>query len=104
MSQLSSSNHVTNDLVIDCDCGICYSYQLYNNNNNINNEIISNNNKNNINNIPDIICNNEKCGKSFHTVCIIEWLTSIPTSRTSFGTLFGTCPYCQEAISVRTLI
>jgi E3 ubiquitin-protein ligase FANCL len=51
--------------------------------------------------VPDQACSNPKCCKIYHFTCLVEWLQSLPTSKTSFGTLFGSCPYCQEAISVR---
>lgn len=51
---------------------------------------------------PDQICLNRKCGRLFHTACLVGWLQAVPTNKTSFGTLFGSCPYCSESISVRT--
>lgn len=51
--------------------------------------------------VPDQACSNPKCCKIYHFSCLVDWLQSLPTSKTSFGTLFGSCPYCQEAISVR---
>ena len=51
---------------------------------------------------PDQICFNRKCGRLFHTACLVSWLQAVPTNKTSFGTLFGNCPYCTESISVRT--
>jgi E3 ubiquitin-protein ligase FANCL len=51
---------------------------------------------------PDQMCLNRKCGRLFHTACLISWLQAVPTNKTSFGTLFGSCPYCSESISVRT--
>lgn len=67
---------------ITMDCGICYCYKLDEK-------------------IPDKVCDNNKCGMPFHTQCLVEWLRAIPTTRQSFNTLFGTCPYCSETISIR---
>jgi E3 ubiquitin-protein ligase FANCL len=51
---------------------------------------------------PDQMCLNRKCARLFHTPCLVSWLQAVPTNKTSFGTLFGSCPYCSESISVRT--
>lgn len=50
---------------------------------------------------PDQICVNDRCAKKYHKSCLVGWLQSIPSSRTSFGTIFGVCPYCSESISVK---
>ena len=76
------------------ECGICYSFNLTNNNIN---------NSNNYNVTPDQLCNNSKCGRMYHSSCLIDWLQSVPNTRSSFGTLFGTCIYCQQPIAVRIL-
>lgn len=52
---------------------------------------------------PDQICDNSRCGKSFHHACLLEWLRSTPSTRKSFRTYFGTCPYCSSPISLDTL-
>eukprot|EP01052_Picozoa_sp_SAG31_P003759 SAG31_NODE_148_length_22511_cov_20.369266_7_plen_431_part_00 len=36
--------------------------------------------------IPDEVCQNEQCGRSFHHRCLAEWLRAIPGHRQSFGT------------------
>jgi E3 ubiquitin-protein ligase FANCL len=64
------------------ECGICYSYRFENL-------------------IPDKVCDNNKCGKLFHKKCLFEWLRSIPSSRQSFDTIFGECPYCNNSITVK---
>ena len=51
--------------------------------------------------IPDEVCGGVQCGRSFHRNCLVEWLRSVPGHRQSFGTLFGTCPYCTGKISVK---
>ena len=53
--------------------------------------------------IPDQLCANPKCSRVFHSSCLVDWLQSLPSSRTSFGTLFGCCPYCNDPISVKTM-
>ena len=52
-------------------------------------------------NVPDTACSNPKCSRPFHRTCLFEWLRSDPTSRISFDTVFGTCPYCSSPISTR---
>lgn len=51
--------------------------------------------------VPDQACGNTKCCKIYHFSCLVDWLQALPSSKTSFGTLFGSCPYCQESLSVR---
>jgi E3 ubiquitin-protein ligase FANCL len=50
---------------------------------------------------PNQVCPNARCGRVYHHSCLHDWLQSLPTSRNSFGTLFGECPYCQDPISTR---
>lgn len=64
------------------ECAVCYAYDLEGH-------------------IPDKVCDNRQCGKSFHRACIYEWLKSIPGTRSSLGTLFGECPYCTDAMTVK---
>ncbi|RMX69078.1 hypothetical protein KXD40_005176 [Peronospora effusa] len=51
--------------------------------------------------IPDRLCENAKCNRPFHVKCLFDWLRALPTSRQSFHTVFGECPYCREAISAK---
>ena len=44
-------------------------------------------------------CENPKCARPFHNVCLEKWLTSLPTSRVSFDTMIGSCPYCKDPIA-----
>ena len=37
---------------------------------------------------------------AFHQLCVSEWLQSVPSTRRSFNMLFGSCPYCNAAVSV----
>lgn len=50
--------------------------------------------------VPSLYCDNPRCGKPFHSLCLREWLAADETTRESFGTLFGACPYCSSPISV----
>ncbi|KAF9180047.1 hypothetical protein BGZ50_006486 [Haplosporangium sp. Z 11] len=49
--------------------------------------------------VPDQLCSHTKCQQPFHRVCLYEWLRSVPTTRQSFNTLFGACPYCSKTIT-----
>jgi E3 ubiquitin-protein ligase FANCL len=60
-------------------CAICYAYRLDGA-------------------IPERVCDNGRCARSFHSACLVEWLRSSAEARTSFDTVFGTCPYCTEPI------
>jgi E3 ubiquitin-protein ligase FANCL len=46
-------------------------------------------------------CENPKCARSFHRTCLERWLTSLITSRISFDTIIGNCPYCKDPIAVQ---
>lgn len=64
------------------ECGICYTFSLA--------EII-----------PDQSCENPHCARSFHRQCLYEWLKALPSTRSSFDTAFGNCPYCSHPITSR---
>jgi len=51
--------------------------------------------------IPDILCENVRCHRSFHVICLSQWLQGLPTASRSFGTIFGHCPYCFVPISAQ---
>ena len=51
--------------------------------------------------VPDCYCDNAKCARGFHGSCLVEWLRGLPTTRHTLDTMFGSCPYCAEPISVR---
>lgn len=65
------------------ECGICYAYRLDDDGL-----------------VPDRVCDNARCSRPFHARCLHEWLSALPSSRKSFGTVFGTCPYCSEPVTV----
>ncbi|VVB18159.1 unnamed protein product [Arabis nemorensis] len=48
----------------------------------------------------DYTCENISCNKSFHSLCLTDWLRSI-TTRQSFDVLFGNCPYCSDPVAVK---
>ncbi|KFH72826.1 hypothetical protein MVEG_00051 [Podila verticillata NRRL 6337] len=62
------------------ECGICYAFRYEGQ-------------------VPDQICGHAKCQRPYHRLCLYEWLRSLPTTRQSFHTLFGQCPYCSETIT-----
>ncbi|KAL5008113.1 hypothetical protein ScPMuIL_013694 [Solemya velum] len=64
------------------ECGICYSFRLETE-------------------IPDEACNDTRCRQPFHRTCLYEWLKALPSSRQSFNTIFGECPYCSKPITVK---
>ncbi|CAB1449876.1 unnamed protein product [Pleuronectes platessa] len=76
----SPATHEKSDF--STECGICYSYRLQAA-------------------IPDQVCNDPRCGQPFHQACLYEWLRALPSSRQSFSTVFGECPYCSKPITVR---
>ena len=89
---------VSADLNFQVECGVCYSYRRKGN---------ASVGKKNIHvgaerdvsvHLPDFICN--ACGQAFHQLCVSEWLQSVPSTRRSFNMLFGSCPYCNAAVSV----
>ncbi|CAL9245025.1 unnamed protein product [Arabidopsis halleri] len=49
----------------------------------------------------DYTCENINCNKSFHSLCLTDWLRSITTTRQSFDVLFGNCPYCSDPVAVK---
>lgn len=92
-----------------CECGICYAYEInvgtsYSSHASHATTVAPEHSKSSVTlegQIPDQICSNPKCSKMYHLSCLVEWLQSLPTSKSSFGTVFGKCPYCQESISAR---
>lgn len=66
------------------ECAICYSYRLDGA-------------------IPEKVCDNANCARCFHVDCMVEWLRGLATARTSFDTIFGTCPVsCARPILSHT--
>jgi E3 ubiquitin-protein ligase FANCL len=66
---------------IATECGICYAYRRES--------------------VPDTACNNERCGRPYHKQCLFEWLQSVPSNASTFGTIFGQCPYCSGPLFVK---
>ncbi|KAL4147051.1 hypothetical protein PRNP1_010807 [Phytophthora ramorum] len=88
------------------ECGICYSYRLEGEDDD-NDEAqeagtaSTQRNTEQGSRIPDRLCENSNCNRPFHSKCLFDWLRALPTSRQSFHTVFGECPYCWEAISAK---
>lgn len=86
------------------ECGICYLYRLEDEDES--NEEVREDNQHKIateqgSRIPDRLCENANCNRPFHAKCLFDWLRALPTSRQSFHTVFGECPYCRETISAK---
>uniref|UniRef100_A0A1J3GUT0 E3 ubiquitin-protein ligase FANCL n=1 Tax=Noccaea caerulescens TaxID=107243 RepID=A0A1J3GUT0_NOCCA len=73
------------------DCGICYSQFLP-----TDEELGARSGTR-----TDYTCENMSCNKSFHSLCLTDWLRSITTTRQSFDVLFGNCPYCSDPVAVK---
>ena len=78
------------------ECGICYSIDGGSGNTDTDTDAEAH--------LPDQVCPNAHCGKMFHKHCLVEWLHAVPSSRSSFGTIFGSCPYCCDRLSVDSLL
>ncbi|KAG6622880.1 E3 ubiquitin-protein ligase FANCL-like [Phytophthora cinnamomi] len=91
------------------ECGICYSYRLEGEEEEKNEEADESNTGSVLrkvvteqgSRIPDRLCENANCNRPFHAKCLFDWLRALPTSRQSFHTVFGECPYCRETISAK---
>jgi E3 ubiquitin-protein ligase FANCL len=79
------------------ECAICYSFKLPREEGNGEEEQLGGSFD-----LPDHVCDNPKCRRSYHVTCLREWLRALPTTRSSFGTLCGQCPYCTEDIGVES--
>ena len=78
------------------ECGICYTHHLP-----LEEESNQGQGTKEAFMVPNVLCGNPKCGRSYHETCLFEWLHSLPDSKISFDRTFGTCPYCMESISVK---
>ncbi|KAI8784562.1 E3 ubiquitin-protein ligase FANCL [Biomphalaria glabrata] len=67
--------------VVKAECGICYCH-------NQNEEV------------PDIVCEDQRCSHAFHQSCLYEWLRNL-NARQNANTLFGECPFCDHPIRVK---
>lgn len=70
------------------ECGICYSHELEDDDDGRME-------------LPSAKCEHLLCARSYHESCLKEWLQSLPSSRTSFDCILGSCPYCSEPIAVQ---
>ncbi|ONI02669.1 hypothetical protein PRUPE_6G213700 [Prunus persica] len=73
------------------ECGICYAQSLP-----IDEEL-----RHKSGTGTDYTCDNTSCKRAFHSICLVDWLRSITTTRQSFDVLFGSCPYCSEPVAVK---
>ncbi|KAL7543393.1 hypothetical protein ACHAXR_013319 [Thalassiosira sp. AJA248-18] len=87
-SPLSPSTEKSDFLV---ECGICYAHRLPTEDDSDEGPL------------PEAKCSNPSCNRHYHESCLFEWLHSLPTARVSFDRIFGSCPYCCEAVSVKIL-
>jgi E3 ubiquitin-protein ligase FANCL len=92
---LPSSSHTTESFSLEC--AICYSYHL-----DIEEQRRADGKSSMLTVTPDYYCPNIKCRRPYHSICLAGWLQSVPTTKNSFGTLFGTCAYCQSSISLKS--
>ena len=89
---------VSADVNFQVECGVCYSYRRKANASAEKKNMQAGLNRDVAVYLPDFICN--ACGQAFHQLCVSEWLQSVPSTRRSFNMLFGSCPYCNAAVSV----
>lgn len=43
---------------------------------------------------PDVVCENEKCSKHFHRICLFDALKENHSTNQGFHTIYGKCPSC----------
>ena len=78
---LPSKRDALGDEGMAIECGICYTF--------LHQQAV-----------PEVTCESAACARCFHTACLVNWLQALPTTRHSYQTLFGQCPYCQTGLSV----
>lgn len=78
---ISQSQQQQDDFGVEC--GLCYAYRLDQA-------------------IPDHVCDNSRCAKPFHHVCLFAQLQALPGQR-SFDKIFGRCAYCETPISCKVI-
>lgn len=81
------------------ECGICYSSSAVDDSNSSCTTNIGRGSTTS-GSTPDQVCPNPKCSRMYHYSCLVSWLQSLPTTRNSFNTMFGACPYCSDTISI----
>lgn len=50
--------------------------------------------------VPRTTCCNSKCNHVYHAACVRIWLSSLSNCKVSFGTMYGTCPYCASELQI----
>jgi E3 ubiquitin-protein ligase FANCL len=103
---------------IELECGICYTYAIKdsntqagtfggggggNGNDSWGGMSIGEESSSNGLVFPEVHCDNSKCCRVYHHRCLVDWLKSLPSTRVSFHTLFGCCPYCQEPLCAKAI-
>lgn len=84
---------------VSADCSICYAYRLPDPG-----ADAAADGKQQLGAAPDVYCSNAACSKPFHGRCLAEWLQSLRDTTSSFGSLFGRCPYCDTLVSVKLAV
>ena len=94
----------------ELECGICYTYSIKDPSAATSNDMMTSSSTTAAPDptagqliFPEVHCDNSKCGRVYHHCCLVDWLKSLPSTRISFHTLFGSCPYCQEPLCVKAL-
>ena len=94
---------------IELECGICYTYAIQDMSTHIggsgggNAMAIGGDGSSSGLVFPEVHCDNSKCCRVYHHRCLVDWLKSLPSTRVSFHTLFGCCPYCQEPLCAKAI-
>lgn len=76
------------------ECCICYAYRLEDEEGKEGGET------------PTLPCENERCRRLFHPLCLRQWLQTLPDTKVLGGhmaashTLVGACPFCSDPISL----
>lgn len=87
-------------------CGICYSYQLVGGDIGAGSSLGLGQQQQQsqqpvVAEVPTEVCASSRCGKKFHKRCLFRWLSSLPSTKRSFGLLFGKCPFCSDPLNIR---
>lgn len=78
---------------LSADCAICYAYYLPDERGSPGQPGGS---------VPEVSCAHPPCSRPYHSRCLAEWLRALTDTTAAFDRLFGHCPYCSSAISVKS--
>jgi hypothetical protein len=85
---------------LEAQCDICYSYlRARDDSGGAANSNTSSSYKQQ-NDLPDQLCTNKACHRSYHTACILSTLRA-KGGRDSLGCMYGNCPFCFEPMVVK---